>query len=559
MPGPGPWRRLLAVVAALLLVVVASCSDSDDAAPEPEPQQVAEPAVGGTLRVALPGAALPLDPAAGAPTDPAAALVAELLHGRLTSTTPGALAVEGSLAESWEGSEDATRFTFRLRPDARFSDGSPVTAADVVASLTRVAARGPASLAAARLDAVAGYRDFVVDGTADTLMGLSAPDPATVVVELERPDADLPALLAAPAFAILPAADAATDSTPAGPPDAEGPAPVTSGPYRWDSGDAERAVLVRSDGTDPDLARPDRVELVRTDTVDAAVDLWAAGQVDLVPLPAAGAGQAVPPGIGTVRADPLGALWWLGLNLDAPPLDDPRVRRAVSLALDRPALVAILDGATALDGLVAPQVPSGDVVCGAPCTRDLAGARALLAEASPDAPVGLTLAAYDDPSVVAVAEAMAAQLGEAGMEIAVDVRSFDEYRESVLDADRQLFWFGWVALAPTGGAYLEPTFRTDAPDNVVGLRDPEVDAALVAAAATADPEARSGLWGEAHALVLDRSVAVPVAQARTATAVASRVQGYRLRLDATPVLGELWLAPDVAPATATDAGADEGS
>nr|WP_249419754.1 ABC transporter substrate-binding protein [Rhabdothermincola salaria] len=467
-----------------------------------------------------------------------------MLHARLTSTTPGAVEPEPALAEAWEVSDDATTFTFRLRAEARFSDGSPVTAADVVASLTRVAALGPASLASARLDAVAGYGAFAVDGTADALAGLSAPDDTTVVVELDRPDVDLPALLAAPAFAIRPAATVAADAPALGPPAADGPAPVTSGPYRWESGDAEGAVLVRADGVDPEAARPERVELARTESVDAAVERWAGGEVDLVPLPAAGAGQTVPPGVGTVQFDALGALWWLGLNLDAPALADERVRQAVSLALDRPALVEVLEGTSGLDGLVAPQVPGGDVVCGDPCTRDVPAAEVLLAEASPDAPVALTLDVYDDPTVVAVAEAMAAQLAEAGVEVAVESRPFDAYRDGVLAADRQLFWFGWVGLAPTAGAYLEPTFRTDAPDNVVGLRDADVDAALAAAAATLDPEERAGLWGDAHALVLDRTVAVPIAQARAATAVAAPVQGYRLRLDATPVLADLWLAPD---------------
>ena len=49
--------------------------------------------------------------------------------------------IEGDLAESWDVSEDGTEYTFHLRPDAKFSDGSPVTADDVVFSIERAAGR----------------------------------------------------------------------------------------------------------------------------------------------------------------------------------------------------------------------------------------------------------------------------------------------------------------------------------------------------------------------------------------------------------------------------------
>ena len=49
--------------------------------------------------------------------------------------------IEGDLAESWDVSDDGSVYTFHLRPDAKFSDGSPVTADDVVFSIKRAAAK----------------------------------------------------------------------------------------------------------------------------------------------------------------------------------------------------------------------------------------------------------------------------------------------------------------------------------------------------------------------------------------------------------------------------------
>ncbi|MGO7697088.1 ABC transporter substrate-binding protein, partial [Rhizobium leguminosarum] len=61
-------------------------------------------------------------------------LMAELLYSGLTRLTQE-MKAEADLALSWQASEDLTQWTFTLRPNLKFSDGSPLTAADVVASL----------------------------------------------------------------------------------------------------------------------------------------------------------------------------------------------------------------------------------------------------------------------------------------------------------------------------------------------------------------------------------------------------------------------------------------
>src|SRR3546814_1231821 len=81
----------------------------------------------------------------------------------------------------------------------RISDWS----SDVCSSdLERVAAAGTGSLAALRLEQIAGFR-ALVDGSADHLSGLTAPDPATVRIELTSPMSILPQLLASPVFGIV--------------------------------------------------------------------------------------------------------------------------------------------------------------------------------------------------------------------------------------------------------------------------------------------------------------------------------------------------------------------
>lgn len=70
--------------------------------------------------------------------DRASLVVSQLLHDGLVRVNHATQALEPALAESWDESDDGTRYTVKLRPDIRFSDGSPVTAEDVVFSLAAV-------------------------------------------------------------------------------------------------------------------------------------------------------------------------------------------------------------------------------------------------------------------------------------------------------------------------------------------------------------------------------------------------------------------------------------
>src|SRR4029453_357901 len=115
-------------------------------------------------------------------------------------------AVRPAAAASWTSDPTLRRWEFRLRPDARWSDGSPVRSADFTFAWHRLAhpkAKPAPSPARALLSGVAGYRAFVA-GRTRTIAGLTTPDPATLVVRLHHPFADLPPL--APALPLSPPA-----------------------------------------------------------------------------------------------------------------------------------------------------------------------------------------------------------------------------------------------------------------------------------------------------------------------------------------------------------------
>jgi peptide/nickel transport system substrate-binding protein len=531
----GRVRAVLLIVAAVLVVamvvVMVVATLDDDGRPSATPPTTALPA-GGTVRMGVVGAAFSADPATALVTDPSSAMLTDLLWGRLTATDATTAAPVPALAESWEASADQTTFTFHLRPDATFSDGTPLTSSDVAASLTRLAALGGASLAGERLSTVQGY----AGAAGGSLTGVTAPDPLTLVVQLTEPVADLPALLAAPAFGVVPAA-VATGARPALP----GP---TSGPYAVETQDASTMTLRRSPGTSSAAAPPDGFEVHRYDTEAAAAAAYDGGGLDLVPFMADTVNTLVAPGIGVVRLSPAASLWWIAADTTDPVTASVDLRKGMAHAADRSAIVtADLPGRRLLDGLFPPQLPGGvEDPCASLCTVDPAATTAAVAATSPGGAPAVRVDTPDTAGPAAAGAAFASSLTAAGLPTEVRTRPFAEYREQVLAPDRQLFWFGWVGIAATPEAYLPPMFLSGSPDDVTGLASPEVDAAIRTARATADPSERAARWADAEKLVLQLMPVVPLAQAQNAVALSSSVQGFVQRLDGTFAVDRLWLS-----------------
>ena len=291
-----------------------------------------------------------------------------------------------SLAESWTADDAGTTWTFTLRDGATFSDGSPVTAADVATALSRVAKRGSATLAAARLEGIAGYAD-VVAGRSPSLAGVKAVDDRTVTITTTSADVELPLLLGSPVYGVMkvsPTADSTTASTAATTSTVlDGGSLIGSGPFAVASDDGTTVHLVRSPGSGAQL---DSVELVRVANDAAADAAVRQGQADWASLSGATAAAdakasttttTAPPatvatddtgstgpdtttaGDGTVvKTGPLGAEEFFGMNVTNPVLTNPVFRQAIVKGIDRTKLVALAPpGLRASSAVVPPGVP----------------------------------------------------------------------------------------------------------------------------------------------------------------------------------------------------------
>ncbi len=263
----------------------------------------------------------------------------EQVFQTLYTVTPNGKGVQPMLATGYTVSADKKTYTFTLRSGVKFSNGTPMTSADVKFSLdqARAAAKGW------------GYIDTAVKSVA-------APTPSTVVVTLKYPWAPLLADLSLFSNGIVPANYGGESETQFY------NAPVGTGPFKWDYWHKGSALkLVRN----PDYWQPGKPYLNSVTWTDVPSDntreLQLKGgqaQVDEFPAWATVSSLKSTPSVtmnlfNSTRTD------YLAFNEQRKPFGDVHVRRAISLAVNRAALVkAVLFGnGKPANSLFPPQVP----------------------------------------------------------------------------------------------------------------------------------------------------------------------------------------------------------
>lgn len=376
MAAQGEWRTRRAVLRGAAATAVAglfaACGElasRPTVIPSPTP-----PPTGGTQAVAQwakPPYPHPLFAVPGAGEDLARLLFGSLLSG---DDTGAAMPDLGAMVER---GTDARTWVCTLRPGARFSDGLPVTARDVVFTLERALDPRVGNPWRVRLLALEGAAEYAA-GRAASVRGLETPDDATTVMRLVAPDALWHhALAAGGGLPVLPA-HALANAPPerlAAAPFARPPAPV-AGPFalaEWGGG-AELALRRNGAYTGTVPARLDRLVLRSFPRQETALVALERGELDAAPVPALELSRLRKQPHLTIARVPGGVVTALAANCTRPYLGDKRVRQAMLHALDRAAMVKdILKG----EGAVANGVLAG---AGGVGVSDMAGP---LAELTP--------------------------------------------------------------------------------------------------------------------------------------------------------------------------------
>ncbi|HYL40988.1 MAG TPA: peptide ABC transporter substrate-binding protein, partial [Candidatus Binatus sp.] len=457
------------------------------------------------------GSATPttLDPAAAG--DVGTASVTAQLYESLTSFDSG-LVLRPALAESWDIAADGKRVVFHLRPGLTFSDGSALTAEDVVGSWLRlVNPRSPSPLSALLLD-VSGVRDYLAGRSTDaTSIGIHAVD-GTVVVDLDAPGADFPAIVASPSFGIVPRV-VWHDGTSIPTIDQ-----VVSGGYSVSAVSASELTLVANPRY---WAGPPALQTVHliTDLGNRnPVAAFQAGDVDAIQIAAIDASWiAYDATLGPqLRRVPELSLTYLGFDTSRPPFDNVLVRRAVGEAVDWARIVglAAAPGEVPANSMVPAGIPGRGTSSWLPI-HDPAGARALLAQAGFPTGIGLppiTLGAGGEPYAEGIAADLKRELG-----LTVNIED-DSDHFARLGTDSPAMWeLGWIADYPGPNDFLGVLLGSDSSSNTGKWRSSAFDAALATALAARDPAAAQAGYEQALGIVQQDVPAVPLSYGDTWT------------------------------------------
>lgn len=537
-PAPtAPAAIATALAAALTLAGCAGPDAASGAAPT-------DPTPGGTLRFALGAAPQGVDPQQVGTN--VSIYVARQLADSLTDQDPETGEIQPWLAESWDVSDDLTRFTFHLRDGVTFSDGSPLTADDVRASFDAVAGDlgATAPLAASYL---AGYTKTEV------------PDEHTATVVFDEANAQFLQATSTVSLAILSEETAGVDPAERLQGDVVGSGPFVLDSYTQDQG----AVITRREGYDWAPASSQHTGEAYLDTIEFTVvpesgvraGGLASDQFDAV-------GDVLPQDVPQVegsggevltRANP-GVPFVLQPNVTRPPLDDPDVRRALLVAVDRQELVdtVLSDAFKPATSVLASTTPGyadqSDLL-----TSDPAEAGRILDDAGwTKGPDGIRVKDGEPLEIEvtytpvftgsgAVLELAAQQLRAVGIDLLLRQLTAAEQTTAQESGDYDLYYYN---VTRADADILRTQFSTA--QRNLSLREPDdaVDPLLDEQLGEADPAAREALVADAQHEILDQGLAIPLFELAQSIGVRGDVHDVTFDASSRLLFHDAWIEQD---------------
>ncbi len=444
-----------------------------------------------------------LDPAASG--DAGSSGVIAQLFETLTAIDPS-LAVRPALAERWELSDEGRRITFFLREGLTFSDGSPLTAEDVVRSWLRVAnPDAPSPLVTLFLD-VRGAAEYLAGTVEADGVGLRAVE-NRVEVELTRPAGEFPSVVASPTFAVVPEG---FDEAGALDPDGF----VASGGYVLTAATPAEMTLSANERYWAGRPAIGTVRLVSDVGGRSLVQAFEEGDLDYTAISSFDAPWIrFDPDLGPrLRAVPAFSTQYLGFDTTEAPFDDPLVRRAFAQAVDWERLVRLAGTADAVPAtsMVPTGIPGRSEESFLPA-HDPAAARELLAEAGYPDGRGFPEVTYVSNGAIVDAGFVADVERELGVEVGYEFMDFDTYSDRLSNETPDIWSMSWIADYPGPNNFLGVLLQSGVSNNYGRWSNEAFDAAIADAGQETDPAAAREAYDRAEAIVRDDAPVIPLA------------------------------------------------
>lgn len=515
----------LAASAAAVALLATACGgggDGEGTAEEGAGEETPAATQGGTLRI------YSSEPAFLVPTaaddQPSILIIRQLYSGLVDYDQDGKPV--NDLAESIE-SEDNQTWTIKIKDGYTFHNGEPVNADAFIRAWNYAADGDNAQNNAYFMSRIVGI-DEAQESGADTLSGVTKVDDLTIQVELKEPFVGFPAILGYSGF--FPVAEECLADF-----DACNETPIGNGPYQVD-GSWQHNIgvnLVRyEDYPDEGQANPDRLEYQIFSDVDAGYAAFQAGEIDVMyTIPPARYQEVLANQGDRLYDEPSNSFTYLGLPLYLEEFQDVNVRRALSMAIDRQAIIdAVFDGRfSPASGLVSPTFDGyREGVCEY-CVYDPEQAQQLLEEAGGwqggtvilEANAG---AGHED-WLQAVGDQWRENLG-IDYELAVNL-DFPEYlARSDAGEFEGAFRLGWGPDYPVMETYLAPLYGSGGSSNNAQYDNPEFDELIRQGDSAATLDEAIPFYQQAEDLVLQDMPVIPMWWGRSAAIWSENVEEF---------------------------------
>ncbi len=451
----------------------------------------------------------------------------------LTTDAPDGSVIPG-IAESWAVSDDGTVYTFELGEHV-WSDGVPVTAEDFAFSFRRILDPETAAKYASVLYPVKNAQ-AINEGALPDLdaLGVRALGERTLEIALEAPTPYFLELLthyttfAVPRHKVEELGD---DWVKPG-------NLVSNGAYTIEEWVPNTHVKLVKNARFHDAGNVaiDTVFYMPTEDRSAALRRFRAGELDInTDIPSDQIDWLMQNMPEVVHISPELGIYYYAFNLREPPFDDPVVRQALSMAIDREAITdkVLRTGEVPAYSFVPPGVgnypePAFAEWKDVPHEQRVARAKELLAEAGlgPDNPLSLTLRYNTSENHKKVAIAVAAMWKQLGVETELFNNEVKVHYNDIQEGDFQVARAGWLADYNDPQNFLFLLESTSDKLNYAGYANPEFDALMQEAARTADLARRAETLRQAEAIAMADQPYVPIYYYVSKNLVAPHVQGW---------------------------------
>jgi peptide/nickel transport system substrate-binding protein len=434
------------------------------------------------------------------------------------------------LLESWEAGTEPNSLVLHVRRGLKWHDGQPVTAQDVVFTVEMQKNR-----------TVGSPRKTDVD----PVTSITARDSFTVDVKLSRPGIStvnaLLEVVPVPRHLLGSVAPGQMRFNPFS------NRPVGNGLYRfekWDKG--QQIVLVANPDAPEGRPAIDRLVIRPVADVNGAINGLLAGDVDVMKLPADQKKRVTGNRVSVYNA-PRVRPTWIAWNVSKPPVDDPRVRRAIGMAINRPDAVRRVFGAEGevLTTPIPPRLEQHDPAV-RPLPFDLARAGALLDSAGwKDANGDGIREKNGRPLRVSVEfnttdqnrrdalVAMQGTLRQAGVDLQLSPYESTTWVQRLRARDFTGSYWGWGwgpgVVGPNAVSIWSSRSIPPGGANFAGYSNPRLDAMLDSVVVEGDPARARGLWTRIEQTVVDDAVYFPIYLDPEYYAASSRIAGVKMR------------------------------